>query len=131
MPYEIGQSASRTKTFTDEVIRTFAEISGDTNPIHVDDDYAATTRFGKRIAHGILTASLLSAILANDLPGAGTVYLSQNLKFMGPVFVGDTITATVTVSKYREDKNIVTFDTVCVNQNGETVITGEAVVLAP
>ncbi len=131
MAYTVGMQASRTKTFTDDDVRTFARISGDSNPIHLDEEYAATTRFGKRIVHGMLTASLISAIIADDLPGAGTIYLGQDLKFTAPVFLGDTITTTVTITKVREDKNIVTLETVCANQNGETVIKGEAVVLAP
>lgn len=131
MTYEVGQSASRSKTFTDEDVRTFAHISGDSNPIHIDDAYAATTQFGKRIVHGIFSASLISAILANDLPGPGTIYLGQNLKFTKPVFVGDTITAIVTITNYRAERRIVSFDTVCTNQDGEIVIKGDATVLAP
>jgi 3-hydroxybutyryl-CoA dehydratase len=131
MSYEPGLSASRTKTFTDEDVRTFARISGDDNPIHVDDAYAATTQFGRRIVHGIFTASLISAILANDLPGPGTIYLGQNLKFTKPVFIGDTITATVTVTNYRADRRIVSFDTLCVNQHGEVILKGDAVVMVP
>lgn len=131
MKYEIGQSASRTKSFTNEDVQAFAKISGDNNPLHLDDDYAATTSFGRRIAHGILTASLISAILANDLPGPGTIYLGQNLKFKKPVFIGDTVTATVTIRETRPDKNILYIDTVCTNQNGQKVIEGDAVVLAP
>ncbi len=131
MRFEVGMSASRTQKFTDEMVRVFADISGDSNPIHIDDDYAAHTVFGRRIVHGMFTASLISAILANDLPGPGTIYLSQNLKFTQPVFIGDTITATVTVARYREERRLVTFDTVCENQDGETVIKGEAVVMAP
>ncbi len=126
---KIGDAATRTKTITDDDIRTFAELSGDYNPIHLDDEYAASTRFGRRIAHGMLAASLISATLANELPGRGTVYLSQSLRFVAPVFPGDTVTARVTVTKVREDKPIVTLETVCTNQNGEPVVRGEAVVL--
>lgn len=127
---EIGARASRTKTFTDEDVRGFAQISGDSNPIHLDDAYAATTQFERRIAHGILTASLISATIANDLPGDGTIYLSQNLQFKAPVYIGDTITATVTITDIRERRNIVTLETTCVNQEGTVVLTGEAVVMA-
>ena len=126
---KIGDAATRTKTFTDEDIRAFAELSGDYNPVHLDDEYAASTRFGRRIAHGMLTASLISATLANDLPGRGTVYLSQSVRFVAPVFPGDAVTAPVTVTKVREDKPIVTLETVCTNQRGEKLIEGEAVVL--
>jgi 3-hydroxybutyryl-CoA dehydratase len=131
MSYEVGQSASRSKTFTDEDVRTFAHVSTDTNPIHLDADYAANTMFGQRIVHGMLTASLISAVLANDFPGPGTIYLGQELKFTKPVLLGDTITATVTVTKFREDKGILTLETVCANQDGDTVIKGEAVVKVP
>jgi 3-hydroxybutyryl-CoA dehydratase len=126
---KIGDAATRTKTFTDEDIRAFAELSGDYNPVHLDDEYAASTRFGRRIAHGMLAASLISATLANDLPGRGTVYLSQSVRFVAPVFPGDAVTAQVTVTKVREDKPIVTLETVCTNQRGEKLIEGEAVVL--
>lgn len=131
MSYEIGASASRTKTFTEQDVQAFADLSGDHNPVHTDDAYAANTPFGQRIVHGIFTASLLSSILANDLPGAGTVYLGQNLKFTKPVFIGDTITATVTLTNYRAERRIATFETVCTNQHGDVVIKGEATVLAP
>ncbi|KAB2862287.1 MAG: MaoC family dehydratase [Anaerolineae bacterium] len=131
MTYEPGASASRTKTFTDEDVRTFAHLTGDTNPVHLDADYAATTVFGQRIVHGILTSALISAVLANDLPGPGTIYLGQNLKFKKPVFIGDTITATVTISQVRAERKIITFETTCTNQNGEVVIEGEATVKAP
>ncbi|MCQ3929433.1 MAG: enoyl-CoA hydratase [Chloroflexi bacterium] len=131
MTYEPGASASRTKTFTDEDVRTFAHLTGDTNPVHLDADYAATTVFGQRIVHGMLTSALISAVLANDLPGPGTIYLGQNLKFKKPVYIGDTITATVTISQVRAERKIVTFETTCTNQNGEVVIEGEATVKAP
>ncbi len=124
-----GQKATRTKTITDEMIRTFAELSDDTNPVHLDDAYAATTRFGKRIAHGMLAASLISATLANDLPGPGTVYLSQSLQFKAPVYPGDAVTAIIEVKSVRDDKPIATLITTCVNQGNVTIIEGEAVVL--
>ena len=124
-----GQKATRTKTITDEMIRTFAELSDDTNPVHLDDAYAATTRFGKRIAHGMLAASLISATLANDLPGPGTVYLSQSLQFKVPVYPGDAVTAIIEVKSVRDDKPIATLITTCVNQDNVTIIEGEAVVL--
>ena len=129
MALRVGDTATRAKTFTDEDVRAFAELTGDHNPVHLDDEYAATTRFGRRIAHGMLAASLISAALANELPGRGTVYLSQTLKFTAPVFPGDTVEARVTVKQVREDKPVVTLETVCTNQRGETVITGEAVVM--
>jgi acyl dehydratase len=128
---QTGETASRTMTITDELIRRFAELTGDTNPVHLDDDYAAGTGFGRRIAHGMIAAGLISATLANDLPGPGTVYLNQTLKFKLPVYPGDTVTATVEVLSVRPDKPIVTLSTVCTNQSGNVVLEGEAVVLFP
>ncbi len=128
---QIGSKATRTRTISAEDVETFARISGDSNPIHLDDDYAATTPFGRRIAHGMLTASLISALLANDLPGPGTVYLSQTLTFKAPVFLGETITATAEVTTYRESRRIATLRTTCHNQDGKLVLEGEAVVIVP
>jgi 3-hydroxybutyryl-CoA dehydratase len=128
---EVGARASRTKTITDADVRAFAAASGDTNSIHLDEEYAKTTRFGRRIAHGMLTASLISAVLGNDLPGLGTIYLSQTLAFKAPVYLGDTITATVEVTAFRPDKRITTLRTTCTNQEGTLVLEGEAVVIAP
>jgi len=124
-----GDTAFRSLAITDETIRAFAEVTGDNNPVHLDDDYAAGTRFGRRIAHGMIAAGLISATLANDLPGPGTVYLNQTLKFKLPVFPGDTVTATVEVLTVRPDKPIVTLSTVCTNQDEKVVLEGEAVVL--
>ena len=124
-----GQKATRSQTITDEMVRTFATLTGDSNPVHLDDAFAAATRFGRRIAHGMLAASIISAALANDLPGPGTVYLSQSIQFKAPVYPGDTITAVIEVKSVREDKPIATLITTCVNQDNITVIEGEAVVL--
>jgi len=124
-----GDKASRTQTISDEMIRSFADLTGDTNPVHLDDAYASTTRFGRRIAHGMIAAGLISATLANDLPGPGTVYLSQSLQFKAPVYPGDTITATVEVKSTRPDKPIVILNTLCTNQENKVVLEGEAVVL--
>ena len=126
---QAGDRASRTLAINDETIRAFAEVTGDNNPVHLDDEYAAGTRFGRRIAHGMIAAGLISAALANDLPGPGTVYLNQTLKFKLPVYPGDTVTATVEVVKVREDQPIVTLKTVCTNQDDEVVLEGEAVVM--
>ena len=127
----VGDSASRTKTFSEDDVRTFAEISGDNNPIHLDADYAAGTRFGQRLVHGILTSGLISAILGTQLPGPGSVYVKQTINFRAPVYIGDAITATVTAKKIREHKPIVTFETVCKKEDGTVVIDGEAVLLLP
>ena len=124
----IGERASLSKTITDNDVRTFAELTLDYNPLHLDDEYAANTRFHRRIAHGMLSASLISAVLGNKLPGPGSVYLSQTFKFLAPVYLGDTVEAIVEVINIRPDKPIVTLSTTCINQRGETILEGEAVV---
>jgi len=129
MKFNVGDSAEITRTIAQADIDAFANVTGDHNPVHVDEEFAKTTRFGKRIAHGMLTASLISAVLANKLPGEGSVYLGQTLKFVTPVFAGDEITARVTVKEIREDKPVVKLETICVNQRAEVVIRGEATVL--
>jgi acyl dehydratase len=123
-----GDSASRSKTITDDDVREFARILGDANPIHLDDAYAARTRFGRRLVHGPLVAALVPLVIANDFPGVEIVYLGESLRFTGPVFPGDTITVRVTATRVRDDKPIVTFAALCTNQDGETVLEGEAVV---
>ena len=128
MKLNVGDVASRSKLITDADIHTFADLTGDHNPIHIDDEFASQSLFGKRIAHGMLTASLISAVLANDLPGQGSIYLGQTLRFVAPVFVGDEVTARVTVLAVRDNKPIATLETVCVNQRNEVVIKGEATV---
>ncbi len=129
MEFEVGQSASLTRTVGSDDVERFARASGDVNPVHLDEAYAATTRFGKRIAHGMLGASYISALLANTFPGPGTIYLKQTLAFKKPVFLGDSVTITATVTAYRPDKQILTLETVGTNQDGAVVIEGEAVVL--
>ena len=128
---KIGDTASLSKTFTDEDVRAFAAISGDKNPVHLDEAYAAQTQFKKRIVHGMLTAGLISAILGTKLPGEGSIYLGQTINFRAPVYLNDTITATVTIIKLHERKPIVTLETVCRNQDDVVVLDGEAVLLAP
>jgi len=129
MKFKPGDTASISKTITDDDIQKFADASGDHNPLHLDDEFAKSTRFGRRIAHGMLSASLISAVIANQLPGQGSIYLGQTLKFVAPVFPGDTITARVTVISIRDDKLVMKLETVCSNQHGEVVIKGEATVL--
>jgi len=128
---KIDASASLTKTFSDADVRAFAEISGDKNPVHLDDNFAAQTRFKQRLVHGMLTAGLISAVLGTQLPGPGSIYIRQSINFRAPVFINDTITATVTVSKLRDGKPIVTLNTVCKNQDNLVVLDGEAVLLIP
>lgn len=125
---KIGQTASIQKTYSAADVTAFAGISLDVNPIHMSDGYAKDTLFGKRIVHGILTSGLISAVLGNQLPGPGTIYLGQELKFMAPVYLGDDITATVEIVELRADKKIVKLNTTCVNQDGKTVISGMATV---
>jgi len=127
----VGDKVSVTKVITDEDVRKFAEITGDTNPIHLDDEFAANTVFGQRIAHGMLIGSLFSGLLGMKLPGEGTVYLGQDLKFKARVPIGGQVTASVEVIKIREDKPIATLRTVCVNEEGQIVVEGEAVVRVP
>ena len=124
-----GETASLTKTVTEADISLFAGVTGDFNPLHIDGEFAKRTRFGERIAHGFLTAGLISAVVGTRLPGPGSIYLSQSLNFHRPVKIGDTITATVKVSAYNEEKRIVTLETNCYNQDGVVVLSGEAVVL--
>lgn len=124
----IGQRASLQKTFSAADVTMFAGVSLDVNPVHMSEGFAKTTMFGKRIIHGMLTASLISAVLGIQLPGPGTIYLGQELKFLAPVYVGDDITATVEIIELREDKKIVKLNTTCVNQDGKTVISGVATV---
>jgi len=129
MNLQTGEKFSTTKQITDKVVRAFAELSGDFNPIHIDDEFAKTTRFGRRIAHGMISGALLSAVLGYEFKERRVVYLSQTMKFLAPVFIDDTITATATVTHIREDKPIVTLETVCTNQAGEATLSGEAVVM--
>ncbi len=127
----VGHVVSFEKTLTDADVRAFAGASGDTNPIHLDDAYAARTRFGKRIAHGMLTAGVISAALGTKLAPEGTlaVYLNQTLQFRRPVFIGDTLRAECTVTAFDAEKSIASLDTVCTNGAGELVLKGEAQIL--
>ena len=128
---KIGDQASTAKTISESDVYLFAGITGDHNPAHVNEVYASQTRFGCRIAHGILSAGLISAVLAMKLPGPGTIYLGQELKFVRPVYFGDTITATCTVSELLLEKNIARLETACTNQDGAVVIKGTATVMPP
>lgn len=127
----IDQTATYSKTLSEEDLILFAKVSGDVNPVHLDEDFAKNTPFKSRIAHGIYTGSLVSAALATVLPGPGTIYLGQSLRFKAPVRIGDTITITMTVVKKREDRKFVTLDCTAENQEGETVMVGTAEVIAP
>ena len=125
---KVGDKASISHVFTDESVRNFATISKDANPIHLDDAAAAASVFGKRVVHGMLVASLFSALLGVELPGEGTIYLGQTLSFKAPVFLGEGVTASVEITEIREEKSIAKLRTLCVNDKGVTVIEGEATV---
>lgn len=127
--FQIGETASFSKTITEADIYAYAGISGDFNPVHVNAEFAKRTRFKERIAHGMLTAGLVSAVLGMKLPGPGAIYLSQQMEFLKPVRIGDTITATAEVQAYNPDKRILTLRTTCTNQRGEQVLEGRAVVM--
>ncbi|MEJ7846651.1 MAG: MaoC family dehydratase [Pyrinomonadaceae bacterium] len=129
MDIKIGDFFSTEREITDELIRKFADVSGDYNPIHLDEEFAKNTRFGRRIAHGMLSGAFISAVLGNEFKERKIVYLSQTMKFIAPVFIGDTITASGTVSRIREDKGILILETLCKNQNGDTLVSGEAAVM--
>jgi 3-hydroxybutyryl-CoA dehydratase len=126
----VGQSAMFGKTVTEADIMAFAGVSGDTNPIHLHEAFAKTTRFGQRIAHGMLSGSFISTVVGTKLPGPGAIYVSQTMNFMAPVLIGDTITAVATVSAIDATKRRVTLKTQCLNGD-KVVIDGEAVVLVP
>jgi acyl dehydratase len=130
MPRDIavGQSDSIRRTITEADIVLFAGLTGDLNPVHMDELAARESRFGRRIAHGMLAAGLISSVLGMRLPGPGTVYMKQSLNFRKPIFINDTVTATVEVAAIREDKPIATLKTTVTNQDGEVCVDGEAVV---
>ena len=124
----VGQTAEYSKQVSDDDVMSFARITGDFNAVHVDEAAAKKTRFGGRIAHGMLSAGLVSAAIANELPGTGSIYLAQTMRFTAPVRINDTITVALTVTELLS-KNRVKLSTVCRNQNGETVLDGEATIM--
>ncbi len=128
---KIGDSAQISKTITEADIELFAKATGDFNPVHLDQAYAEKTPFKGRIAHGLLSVGLFSAVLGNILPGRGTIYLSQEVKFLAPVKIGDTITARVEVMELTPEKNRAKFRTSCLNQDGKIVVEGAAWVMPP
>jgi 3-hydroxybutyryl-CoA dehydratase len=128
---KIGDSAQISKTITEADIELFARATGDFNPVHLDQAYAEKTMFKGRIAHGLLSVGLLSSILGNILPGHGTIYLSQEVKFLAPVRIGDTITAGVEVIELISEKNRAKFRTTCMNQDGKLVVDGIAWAMPP
>ncbi len=126
----VGDVGSFTKQFTDRDVFQFADASGDFNPLHIDDEYARRSRFGRRVAHGILMAGIISAVLGGEIPGLGTIFVELHIRFLKPVFIGDTITATATVMEIINPKRVRMF-VACVNQQGEDAAIGNAVVIPP
>lgn len=126
----VGMSASVGRTVSEADILMFAGVSGDTNPVHVDGEFAASTMFGQRIAHGMLSAAYISTVFGTKLPGPGCIYLSQSLKFKAPVKIGDTVLATVTVKELNAEKRKAIFGTVC-TVAGKVVLEGQAEILVP
>jgi len=127
----VGQFASFSKTISESDVYLFAGITGDLNPAHVDEEYAKGTYFKTRIAHGMLTASFISTIIGTLLPGPGSIYLGQEVKFLAPVRFGDTITATAEVDEIIADKKQIRLKTYCTNQDGTVVVDGQAIVSPP
>ena len=127
--FAVGRVETLTRAVTAAEVERFAEASGDHNPMHLDEGFASRTRFKRRIAHGMLGASYISALIGTRFPGPGTIYASQSLRFTAPVFLGDVLTVTATVTHYRVDKAVLTLATTVTNQHGERVIEGEAVCL--
>ena len=128
----VGDAATLTKSFSQDDVSAFAALSADTNPLHLDADFARTTSFGKPIVHGILCLGLISAVIGTKLPGPGAVYVGQQIRFVRPVFIGDTVTATVKVLGFGENRPwMVTLSTVCTNHLHERVIDGKATILVP
>ncbi len=128
---KVGDTDSFTKTVTEADVYNFAGVSGDFNPAHINEEYAKNTMFKGRIAHGVLSVSFISTVIGTLLPGPGSIYLSQEVKFRKPVYFHDTITATVKVTEIIEEKERIVLDTVCTNQKGEEVITGSVLVYLP
>ena len=128
---QVGDKAELRKTFIEEDVAEFARVSGDSNPAHMDENYAKTTQFKTRIVHGMLAGSLFSALLGTHLPGVGTIYRGQTLKFTRPVHFGEEITASVTVKELNTERNRAVFECLAVNPQGEPVIIGEATVMPP
>lgn len=125
---KVGEKAFMSKVFSEEDVIKYSEISSDTNPIHLDEVCASSTVFGKRVVHGMFVASLFSALIGNEIPGNGSIYLGQTLNFKAPVFIGEQVTASVEIIDLREDKPIVTLRTLCVDQQDRVLIEGEAVI---
>lgn len=127
---EVGESAQSTYAVTDKMIESFAELTGDDNPLHLDEIYASETAFGERIAHGMLSGGFISAVIGAKLPGYGAIYISQSLRFKRPVRIGDEVVVSVTITGLDDAKARASLSTVC-RVGGKTVVEGEALVLVP
>lgn len=127
MKHKVGDSESVTVTITDEMVRAFASLSGDDNPIHLDDDYARKTRFKKRIAHGVILGALLSRVAGTKIPGPGTIVISQDIRYKEPCYIGDTVTAEIKILHMRADKPIIKVGSRVTNQHGHVLIDGGAI----
>lgn len=128
---QVGDKAARQRTFTEADVHQFADLTGDHNPVHLDAEFAAGTQFKAQIAHGMLVGSLFTGILGEELPGPGSIYMSQNLSFKAPVYLGQEVTATVEVTSIREGKGIVSLDTYVTDQEGKVLVKGDAVLFVP
>ncbi|MBQ8206825.1 MAG: MaoC family dehydratase [Bacilli bacterium] len=127
--FKLGMKAHTSKTITEADVILFAGVSTDINPVHLDEEVAKKGIFGKRVAHGILVSGLISAVLGNKLPGPGSIYMGQELKFLAPVFIGDTITAEVEIIELIPEKHRIRLATTCTNQDGKVVISGTALIM--
>jgi 3-hydroxybutyryl-CoA dehydratase len=127
--FEVGMKGQTSKTITETDVILFSGISTDINPVHINEEAAKEGMFGRRIAHGILVSGLISAVLANKVPGPGTIYMGQDLKFLAPVYIGDTITAECEIIELIPEKKRIRLKTTCVNQDGKVVIDGSALVM--
>jgi acyl dehydratase len=128
MKFAIGDSAKMSKVFTYDDVKNFAELSGDVNPVHLDKTFASTTIFKKPIVHGFLFSSMISALLANKLPGPGSIYIHQELNFKVPVYHGEKVTAIVEIEEIKPEKSIYILKTECLKNDSEIVLTGKAVI---
>ena len=128
---KVGDSVSVTRAFSAVDVEAFAALSGDNNPVHLDAEFAATTQFGQRVCHGALVTSLFSTLLGTQLPGEGSIYVSQNSQFRAPVFLDEEVTASVEVTEINEKRAMVTLKTTVVNAGGKVVVKGEAVMFLP
>lgn len=128
---QVGDKASRLRTFTDVDVQQFADLTGDHNPVHLDAEFAAGTQFKAQIVHGMLVGSLFTGILGEDLPGPGSIYMTQNLSFKAPVYLGQEVMASVEVMTIREGKGIVSLDTYVTDQDGKVLVKGDAVLFVP